>query len=89
MAKTGHVLAALLGGAVVGAVAALLLAPKSGAETREQIMKIAREQGAKLNREELEALCSRVIAKLKDYFSDDELVAAVEEELDKAEEAKA
>jgi gas vesicle protein len=35
--KTSHLLLAFLGGAVVGGVAALLLAPKSGKETREDI----------------------------------------------------
>ena len=34
--NAGKVIAALLGGAVLGAAAALLLAPKSGAETRQQ-----------------------------------------------------
>lgn len=79
--NAGKVIAALLGGAAMGAVAALLLAPKSGAETRQQIIDIVREKGIKLNKEELDALCSRVIGKVKDYFTEEELEDAVEDEL--------
>ncbi|MBR3647913.1 MAG: YtxH domain-containing protein [Paludibacteraceae bacterium] len=80
--NAGKVIAALLGGAVLGAAAALLLAPKSGAETRQQIRDIVREKGIKLNKDELDALCSRVIGKVRDYFTDEELEDAVEEALD-------
>lgn len=34
---TGHILLAVLGGTVLGAVTAFLVAPKSGRETRKQI----------------------------------------------------
>ena len=80
--NSGKVIAALLGGAALGAIAALLLAPKSGAETRQQIIALVREKGVRLNKEELDALCSRVIGKVKDYFTDEELEEAVEEALD-------
>ena len=80
--NAGKVIAALLGGAVLGAATALLLAPKSGAETRQQIKDIVREKGIKLNKEELDALCSRVIGKVRDYFTDEELEDAVDEALD-------
>lgn len=85
--NSGKVIAALLGGAVLGAVAALLLAPKSGAETRQQIIALVREKGVKMNKEELEALCSKVIGKVKDYFTDEELEEAVEEALDEVDKA--
>jgi len=85
--NAGKVIAALLGGAVLGAAAALLLAPKSGAETRQQIRDIVREKGIKLNKDELDALCSRVIGKVRDYFTDEELEDAVEEALDEKKEA--
>ena len=71
----------------MGAVAALLLAPKSGAETRQAIIALVREKGVKLNKEELDALCSRVIGKVKDYFTDEELEEAVEEALDEVDKA--
>lgn len=41
MEKTGNFLKGLLFGAVVGAVAGVLLAPKAGKETREDLMKMA------------------------------------------------
>ena len=85
--NSGKVIAALLGGAALGAVAALLLAPKSGAETRQAIIALVREKGVKLNKEELDALCSRVIGKVKDYFTDEELEEAVEEALDEVDKA--
>ncbi len=79
MADFGKVIAAFVGGTVAGAVAALLLAPKSGAELREQIMSVAREKGAHLNKEEFEVLYRKVIARVKDWFNDAEIEAAVEE----------
>ena len=45
MASAGKVLAAFVGGAALGAVAALLLAPKSGVEMRQDIINIVREKG--------------------------------------------
>lgn len=48
---SGHGLFYFLAGAAVGAVAGILLAPKSGEETREQLtewMKERREKGAEL-----------------------------------------
>ena len=39
------VLAAFIGGAAAGAIAALLLAPKNGAETRAQIKDLCRKYG--------------------------------------------
>ena len=80
--NAGNVLAAFLGGAVLGAVTALLLAPKSGAETRQQIVDIIREKGIRLNKEELDAVCSKVIGKVKDYFTEEELEDAVDEALE-------
>lgn len=44
MTNVTKMLLALLGGAVVGATAALLFAPKSGAELRAEIAAIAREK---------------------------------------------
>ena len=79
MADFGKVMAAFIGGAVVGGVAALLLTPKTGAEMREQIKSIALEKGAKLNKEELEVLYRKVVARVKDWFNDSEIEAAVED----------
>lgn len=90
MAKNvAGVVAALLGGAIAGAATALLFAPKSGKELRKQIADIAREQGAKLNKEELESLISKVVAKVKDLCNLEEIEEAVKEELGEEETASA
>lgn len=85
--NTGSIIAALLGGALVGAMAALLFAPKSGEELRADVARIAREKAAHLNKEELEELINNVIARVKEYFTKEE----IEETVDKviAEGAKA
>jgi len=44
----GHLLAAFLAGAAAGAVTALLLAPSSGAETREAIKGYVKEGAEKV-----------------------------------------
>ncbi len=48
MSKSGSVIAALLGGAVIGAVAALLLAPAKGSDTRAKLADEMRKRGVKL-----------------------------------------
>ena len=48
MREFGKIMAAFAGGALVGAVVALLTAPKSGAETRAQIIALAKEKGLHL-----------------------------------------
>ncbi len=65
MNNAGKILAALLGGAAVGAAIALLLAPKSGAELRDEITSVAKEKYSHLNKEEITALVDRAIEKLK------------------------
>ena len=49
MTTGSKVLLALLGGAVVGATAALLMAPKRGSELRAEIAAIAREKYSHMN----------------------------------------
>ncbi len=84
MANLGKVLAAFAGGVLLGAAGALLFAPKSGEETRKQIADLAREKGLSLNKEELEAFVNKVMAKVKDYFTSEELEAAVDEAIHEA-----
>lgn len=89
MADFGKVLAAFVGGALVGVATALLLAPKSGAETRAQIAELARAKGLVLTKAELDAFVNRVVARVKDYFSDAEIEAVVDEAIKEVEAAKA
>ena len=85
--NAGTIIAALLGGALVGAMAALLFAPKSGKELRDDVVRIAREQASHLNKEELEAVVNKVLARVKDYFTKEEIAEAVDQVI--AEQAKA
>ncbi len=87
MREFGKIMAAFAGGALVGAVVALLTAPKSGAETRAQIIALAKEKGLHLDHTEWDAFVTKVKARLHDYFTHEELNAVVEEVL--AEEKKA
>jgi gas vesicle protein len=49
MTTATKILLALLGGAVVGATAAMMLTPKSGKELRAEIAAIAREKYQNMN----------------------------------------
>ena len=79
MKDLAKLFAAFAGGALVGAAVALLTAPKSGAETRAQIIALAKEKGLYLNHNEWDAFVAKVKARLHDYFTDEELEAAVDE----------
>ena len=81
MKDLAKLFAAFAGGALVGAAVALLTAPKSGAETRAQIIALAKEKGLYLNPKEWDAFVAKVKNRLHDYFTDDELEAAIDEAL--------
>lgn len=79
MKDLAKLFAAFAGGALVGAAVALLTAPKSGAETRAQIIALAKEKGLYLDHNEWDAFVAKVKARLHDYCTDEELEAAVDE----------
>lgn len=56
MCNTKGVLAALLGGAVIGAVVALLFAPEKGSVQRKKIADVLSKYGVKLKKKDLEDL---------------------------------
>ncbi|NLO70712.1 MAG: YtxH domain-containing protein [Porphyromonadaceae bacterium] len=77
MKNTGGVLAALLGGAVVGAALGLLLAPEKGEETRakivdtydttkEKVVEALKKRGINLDKSDLEELVDDIKAEVED-----------------------
>lgn len=58
--KSLTLLYAFLGGAIVGAGAALLLAPEKGEELRSKICRILRKKGIKISDDEVDALLAEL-----------------------------
>lgn len=64
--KALNVVAAFLGGIVVGAAAGVLFAPEKGTDTRKKIANLLREKGIRLNRAEMDDLVDQIAAEVKD-----------------------
>ena len=64
--KSSSILAAFLGGAVVGAAAGVLFAPEKGEDTRNKIVDALRKRGIKLSRTEMEDLVDEIAAEVKE-----------------------
>lgn len=77
-------LLALFGGAVVGATAALLFAPKSGAELRAEIAAIAREKYNNLNLDEINKLVDKVMNRIRSGMCNCQCHADIEAAVDEA-----
>ena len=78
MENTGGVLAALLGGAVVGAALGLLLAPEKGEETRakivdtfdttkEKVVDALKKRGINLDKSDLEDLVDDIKSDVEEF----------------------
>ena len=64
--KALSIIAAFLGGAVVGAAAGVLNAQEKGTDTRKRITELLREKGIRLNHAEMEDLVDQIAAEVKD-----------------------
>lgn len=64
--KALSIIAAFLGGAIVGAAAGVLLAPEKGIDTRKRIKEVLREKGIRLNHAEMEELVDQIAAEVTD-----------------------
>ncbi len=59
-------ISAFLGGAIVGAAAALLLAPEKGEDTRAKIKEILRKKGILCSDSEIDALVEQLTTEIND-----------------------
>jgi gas vesicle protein len=60
MRNTAGIIAAFLGGAIVGGVLGVLFAPESGEETRKKITEALEKRGIKLSKAEMDDLVDEI-----------------------------
>ena len=58
--KAIHIISAVIGGAIAGAALGLLCAPEKGEDTRKNILKLLKEKGLSLKKNELEELADEI-----------------------------
>ncbi len=63
--KNFNVIAAFVGGAIVGAAAGLLFAPQKGSDLRKKIMESLRKRGIRLNHKEMDTLVDEIAEEIK------------------------
>lgn len=60
------ILYAFLGGAIVGAGAALLFAPEKGEDLRKRLKNLLRKKGIRMNDKEIDALVEQLTTEIDD-----------------------
>lgn len=63
--KNFNVIAAFVGGAIIGAAAGLLFAPQKGSDLRKKIMESLRKRGIRLNHKEMDTLVDEIAEEIK------------------------
>ncbi len=63
--KSVNLLAAFLGGAIIGAAAGVLFAPEKGSDLRAKIMEALRKRGIRLNQAEMNNLVDEIAEELQ------------------------
>lgn len=63
--KNFNVIAAFVGGAIVGAAAGLLFAPQKGSDLRKKIMESLRKRGIRLNHKEMDNLVDEIAEEIQ------------------------
>lgn len=63
--KNVNLLAAFLGGAIIGAAAGVLFAPEKGSDLRAKIMEALRKRGIRLNQAEMNNLVDEIAEELQ------------------------
>ena len=63
--KSVNLLAAFLGGAIIGAAAGVLFAPEKGSDLRAKIMEALRKRGIRLNQAEMNNLVDEIAEALQ------------------------
>jgi gas vesicle protein len=64
--KLSHLILAALGGAAIGAAAALLLAPQKGSDTREAIKDYLKTHCPSLKSHKLDAIADKIASEIKE-----------------------
>jgi len=60
MKNSVSIIAAFLGGAIVGGILGVLFAPESGEETRKKIVDALEKRGVKLSKDEMDDLVDEI-----------------------------